>query len=91
MTKWLGYSRGYLAVHWITDICGGLISGCPPPYLFITAVRRTAGPAPAAATAAVRTSVRASAGGAHARRSTRLEGVNSRSWVARPAQASGGE
>lgn len=38
------YSRGYLAVHWFTDILGGLLYGCLLLSLFIAAIRMTAGP-----------------------------------------------
>jgi membrane-associated phospholipid phosphatase len=38
------YSRGYLAVHWFTDILGGLLYGCLLLGLFIAAVQVTAGP-----------------------------------------------
>jgi membrane-associated phospholipid phosphatase len=86
-----GYSRGYLAVHWFTDICGGLIYGCLLLYLFITAVRLTAGPAPAPAMAADRTFAHAPRGGVHVRRGTRPEHVNAESWTAQSVSASGGE
>lgn len=85
------YSRGYLAVHWFTDICGGLAYGGLLLYLFITAVRLAAGPAPAPATATVRTSGHAFLSGASAWRGTRPEGVNVRSRVAGSAQVPGGE
>ncbi len=38
------YSRGYLAVHWFTDILGGLGYGCLLLGLFVAAVRAVAGP-----------------------------------------------
>jgi membrane-associated phospholipid phosphatase len=41
------YSRGYLAVHWFTDILGGLVYGCLLLALYIAAVRAVAGPVPA--------------------------------------------
>jgi membrane-associated phospholipid phosphatase len=41
------YSRGYLAVHWFTDILGGVVYGCLLLALYIAAVRAVAGPVPA--------------------------------------------
>jgi membrane-associated phospholipid phosphatase len=41
------YSRGYLAVHWFTDILGGLVYGCLLLALYIAAVRAVTGPVPA--------------------------------------------
>jgi membrane-associated phospholipid phosphatase len=40
-----GFSRGYLAAHWFTDILGGLLYGCLLLGLFIVAVRHIVGPA----------------------------------------------
>lgn len=38
-----GYSRGYLAVHWFTDILGGFIDGCLLLAVFVAAVQMIAG------------------------------------------------
>jgi membrane-associated phospholipid phosphatase len=39
-----GYSRGYLTLHWFTDIVSGLIYGCLILAVFITAIRLVNGP-----------------------------------------------
>jgi membrane-associated phospholipid phosphatase len=52
-----GFSRGYLAVHWFTDILGGLLYGCLLLGLFIVAVRCIAGPVNAVSTARARAPV----------------------------------
>ncbi len=49
-----GYSRGYLTVHWFTDILSGLFYGCMMLILFIAAARLLAGPAEMAAAARTR-------------------------------------
>ncbi len=38
------YSRGYLAVHWFTDIVSGFIYGCLLLAVFVVSVRLVAGP-----------------------------------------------
>jgi membrane-associated phospholipid phosphatase len=38
-----GYSRGYLGLHWLTDVLGGWLYGCLLLAVFITAVRSAAG------------------------------------------------
>jgi membrane-associated phospholipid phosphatase len=40
-----GYSRSYLAVHWLTDVFGGVVYGCLLLLLYIITVRLVAGPA----------------------------------------------
>jgi membrane-associated phospholipid phosphatase len=40
-----GYSRGYLAVHWFTDILGGWVYGALLLAVFIIAINVAAGPA----------------------------------------------
>jgi membrane-associated phospholipid phosphatase len=47
-----GYSRAYLAVHWVTDVLSGWIFGCLLLAVFIAAVRLVAGPATAPAAVA---------------------------------------
>lgn len=42
------YSRGYLAVHWLTDILSGFLYGCLLLCVFAVAVRLAGGPAAAA-------------------------------------------
>src|SRR6266700_5935533 len=49
-----GYSRGYLTVHWFTDILSGVFYGCMMLILFIAAARLLAGPAEMAAAARTR-------------------------------------
>jgi len=39
-----GYSRGYLTLHWFTDIISGLIYGCLILAVFIATIRLVAGP-----------------------------------------------
>ncbi len=39
-----GYSRGYLGLHWLTDILSGWVYGCLLLAVFIAAVRFAAGP-----------------------------------------------
>jgi membrane-associated phospholipid phosphatase len=40
-----GYSRGYLTLHWFTDIISGMIYGCLILAVFIAAIRLVVGPA----------------------------------------------
>jgi len=40
-----GYSRGYLTLHWFTDIISGLIYGCLILAVFIITIRLVVGPA----------------------------------------------
>jgi len=40
-----GYSRGYLTLHWFTDIISGIIYGCLILTVFITTIRVVVGPA----------------------------------------------
>jgi membrane-associated phospholipid phosphatase len=40
-----GYSRGYLTLHWFTDIVSGLIYGCLILAVFIVTIRVVVGPA----------------------------------------------
>jgi membrane-associated phospholipid phosphatase len=40
-----GYSRGYLTLHWFTDIISGIIYGCLILAVFIATIRVVVGPA----------------------------------------------